>query len=205
MMKIAKILYLLSLSLGLLLSCKMEKPVNPLNLPAFGEKGVNVVIEIPAGTNRKIEINKTNGKFETDQLNGKDRIIDFLPYPGNYGFIPSTLMDESARGDGDALDVLVIAESLATGTALEVIPIATLMMEDGGEIDTKIIAVPIDSTIRVITATDFEHFLVDYNMAQNIIQDWFLNYKGLGKVEMKGWFDEKYAMEEIKKWQLKVE
>ena len=42
-------------------------------------------------------------------------------------------------------------------------------------------------------------------MAQNIIQDWFLNYKGLGKVEMKGWFDEKYAMSEIKKWELKVE
>lgn len=204
-MKIDKFLYL-SISIFLMFaSCKMEKAVNPLSLPAFGEKGVNVVIEIPSGTNHKIEVNKSTGVFENDQLNGKDRVVDFLPYPGNYGFIPSTMMDKSVGGDGDALDILVIAESMTTGTVLEVIPIAALMMIDGGEIDTKIIAVPVDSTKRVIDATNFEQFLIEYNMAQNIIQDWFLNYKGLGKVEMKGWFDEKYAMEEIKKWQLKVE
>jgi inorganic pyrophosphatase len=204
-MKIVKFPFFPFLILLLLASCKMEKSVNPLSLPVFGEKGVNVVIEIPAGSNHKIEVNKTTGKFENDQLDGKDRVVDFLPYPGNYGFIPSTLMDESEGGDGDALDVLVISESLTTGTILEIIPIAALMMIDGGEIDTKIIGVPVDSTKRIIDATNFEQFLIEYNMAQNIIQDWFLNYKGLGKVEMKGWYDEKYAMEEIKKWQLKVE
>ena len=203
MMKIVNFLILCTLLMAG--SCKMEKSVNPLSLPAFGEKGINVVIEIPAGTNQKIEVNKTTGAFEKDQLNGKDRVIDFLPYPGNYGFIPSTLMAESAGGDGDALDVLVISESLATGTVVEIIPIAALMMEDGGEIDTKIIGVPVDSTKRVIHATDFEDFLINYNMAQNIIQDWFLNYKGLGKVQMKGWHDEQYALAEIRKWQLKLD
>ena len=204
-MKIINLPFLFALIIIALSSCKLEKTVNPLSLPAFGEKGVNVVIEIPAGSNHKIEVNKSNGKFENDQIGGKDRIVNFLPYPGNYGFIPSTLMNASAGGDGDALDVLVISESLPIGTVLEVIPIATLMMVDGGEIDTKIIAVPVDSTKRIIQATDFEHFLIDYNMAQNIIQDLFLNYKGLGIVEMKGWFDEKYAMEEIRKWEIKVE
>ena len=205
MVKINNLPFLFVLIIVTLSSCKLEKTVNPLSLPAFGEKGVNVVIEIPAGSNHKIEVNKSSGIFENDQINGKDRVINFLPYPGNYGFIPSTLMDESVGGDGDALDVLVISESLPTGTVLEVIPIAALMMIDGGEIDTKIIAVPVDSTKRVIQATDFEHFMIDYNMAQNIIQDWFLNYKGLGIVKMKGWFNEKYAMEEIRKWEIKVE
>jgi len=205
MMKINNLAFLFVLIIIAFSACNLEKTTNPLSLPAFGEKGVNVVIEIPAGTNHKIEFNKSTGKFENDQIYGKDRVVNFLPYPGNYGFIPSTLMDESAGGDGDALDVLVISESLPIGTVLEVIPIAALMMVDGGEIDTKIIAVPVDSTKRVIQATDFEHFLIDYNMAQNIIQDWFLNYKGLGIVKMKGWFDEKYAMEEIRKWEIKVE
>jgi inorganic pyrophosphatase len=204
-MKIIKIPFLSMMILALLAGCEQEKPINPLSLPAFGEKGVNVVIEIPAGSNYKIEINKSTGKFENEKLNGKNHLIDFLPYPGNYGFIPSTLVGKPTDLEGDELDVLVISESLPTGTILEVIPIAALMMVDGGKIDTKIIAVPADSTKRVIEALDFEHFLIDYNMAQNIIQDWFLNYKGLGKVEMKGWFDEKYAMEEIKKWQIKVE
>ncbi len=205
MMKINNLAFLFVLIIIAFSACNLEKTTNPLSLPAFGEKGVNVVIEIPAGTNHKIEFNKSTGKFENDQIYGKDRVVNFLPYPGNYGFIPSTLMDESAGGDGDALDVLVISESLPIGTVLEVIPIAALMMVDGGEIDTKIIAVPVDSTKRVIQATDFEHFLIDYNMAQNIIQDWFLNYKGLGIVEMKGWFDEKYAMKQIRKWEIKVE
>ena len=205
MMKIVKFPFFLFVFLLVLVSCQMEKSVDPLSLPVFGEKGVNVVIEIPAGTNHKIEFNKSTGEFENDQLAGKDRVVNFLPYPGNYGFIPSTLMDESKGGDGDALDVLVISESLVTGTVIEIIPIATLMMIDGGEIDTKIIGVPVDSTKRVIDAVDFEAFLINYNMGQNIIQDWFLNYKGLGKVEMKGWFDEKHAMDEIKKWQIKVE
>ena len=71
----------------------------------------------------------------------KDRVVNFLPYPGNYGFIPSTMMSESAGGDGDALGYFSdFAESMTTGTVLEVIPIAALMMVDGGEIDTKIIA-----------------------------------------------------------------
>jgi inorganic pyrophosphatase len=205
MMKIVNFPYFSLLILLLSISCKMEKTANPLSLPAFGKEGVNVVIEIPAGSSHKIEINKRTGKFKNDQKDGKNRVIDFLPYPANYGFIPSTLMDKSTGGDGDALDVLVISESLPTGTVLEIIPIGALMMTDGGEIDTKIIGVPVDSTKRIIQATDFEHFLIDYNMAQNIIQDWFLNYKGLGKVEMKGWFDEKTAMEEIRKWELKVE
>ena len=205
MMKIVKFAYFPISLLLFITFCKVEKSVNPLSLPAFGEKGVNFVVEIPAGSNHKIEVNKSTGAFENDQINGKNRVVDFLPYPGNYGFIPSTLMDESVGGDGDALDVLVIAESQPTGTVLEIIPIAALMMVDGGETDTKIIGVPVDSTLRVIQATNFEDFLIEYNMAQNIIQDWFINYKGLGKVQMKGWFDEKYAMEEIKKWQLKVE
>ncbi len=205
MLKINKFSFLSILVVALLVGCEPKKAVNPLSLPAFGEKGVNVVIEIPAGSNQKIEINKSTGKFENDQLNGKNRLIDFLPYPGNFGFIPSTLKGKSTDSEGDELDVLVISESLPTGAVLQVIPIAALMMADGGKIDTKIIAVPVDSTKRVIDATDFEHFLINYNMAQNIIQDWFLNYKGLGKVEMKGWVDEKSAMEEIKRWQIKVE
>ncbi len=184
-------------------ACKTEPTVNPVQIKAFGEKGINAIIEIPAGTNQKVEFNYTTKKFEVDQVNGKDRVINFLPYPGNYGFIPSTLMDKERGGDGDALDILVIAESLPTGTAIEVIPIAALELLDGGEVDTKLIAIPVDSTLRVIQATNFEDFMIDYNIAQTIIRDWFLNYKGLGKVEMIAWKDEKFAMSEIKKWKKK--
>lgn len=172
------------------------------SLSAFGEKGVNMVVEIPAGTNHKIEYDYASKSLKVDQEKGKDRVINFLPYPGNYGFVPGTLMEGSRGGDGDALDILVIAESVPSGSLMEVLPIAALELKDRGEVDTKLIAVPVDSTLRVIGATNFEDFMIEYNIAQRMIKDWFLNYKGLGKVEFVGWKDEVFARSEIKKWKV---
>jgi inorganic pyrophosphatase len=170
------------------------------NLPAETSKGILAVIEIPSGTNRKIEYNYLTERFEIDIKDGKERVIDFLPYPGNYGFIPSTLMDKNRGGDGDALDILVIAESLKTGDTISVIPIGVLLLNDSGELDTKIIAVPADPAKQVIQATDYQTFTVKYNMAQKIIEHWFLNYKGLGVTKLIGWKNDNYAKREIEKW-----
>ncbi|MEL6924914.1 MAG: inorganic diphosphatase [Bacteroidota bacterium] len=171
-------------------------------LPAVTEGGINAVIEIPAGTNHKIEYDYSTRRFAVDQEAGKDRVINFLPYPANYGFIPSTLMDEARGGDGDALDVIVIAESLKTGTNIKVQPIAALLLEDAGELDTKIIAVPVDSVKNTIQVKTFSDFTVRYNAAQQILQQWFLNYKGPGQMQLIGWRNERYAMAEIEKWRV---
>ena len=186
----------------LLTACKQEK-IKFETIPALTEKGIHAVIEIPAGTNHKAEYNYDTGTFDVEIRKGKKRVVDFVPYVGNYGFIPSTYMDPAIGGDGDALDILVIAESVPTGTVMDVIPIATLQLIDDKEIDTKIIAVPTDPTLRVIKATDFMTFTLKYNAAQRIIQDWFLNYKGPSTTEMRGWKDEKHAMSEVKKWLVK--
>lgn len=182
-------------------ACQSSGPnFDVYQLPALTEQGVNAVIEIPAGTNHKIEYHPEAGAFELDQIDGKDRIIDFLPYPGNYGFIPSTLMDKARGGDGDALDILVIGETEATASVLEVLPIAALLLNDDDEIDTKIIAVPLDEEKRIIKATNFQDFLITYDAAKQIIENWFLNYKGFGRTKLIGWENETYAQQEIKKW-----
>ena len=183
-------------------ACEREPAPDKLyTLPTFSTEGaVRMVVEIPAGTNHKIEYFPNSRRFQNDTLRGRDRIIDFLPYPGNYGYIPSTLMDESRGGDGDALDILCISESVPTGTVLEVIPIATLKIRDRDEIDTKIIAVPANPKNRTLQADKFSVFLTRYDGAKRIVQDWFLNYKGLGKVEFVGWEDDAYARREIEKW-----
>jgi len=169
-------------------------------LSALTDKGIHVVVEIPAGTNRKIEYRPAEGAFEADRVEEEERIVRFLPYPGNYGFIPSTLMDAERGGDGDALDVLVIGESLPTGTVLEAVPVGALRLRDGGAIDTKIIAVPAEQDERVVDVTNFRDLLLEQDAARRIIEEWFLNYKGLGVVELIGWEDEHYAMEAIKRW-----
>ena len=64
---------------------------------------INVVNEIPAGSNHKIGVELQTGRFPTrTALNWQ-----FFAKPTNYGFIPQTL-DE----DGDELDVLLVTESL---------------------------------------------------------------------------------------------
>jgi len=37
-------------------------------------------------------------------------------------------------------------------------------------------------------------------MAQQIVQNWFLSYKGMGQVEFLGWEDEKFAIRNIEDW-----
>lgn len=201
-------LKLIRLSVGILCtivwgSCQESAPSNYENIPAFIEEGViQVVVEIPAGTSHKIEYQKSANRFEVDQKNGRDRVIDFLPYPANYGFIPSTLMEESQGGDGDALDVLLVSEQVPTGTVVAAKPIAALLLEDSGELDTKIIAVPIDSSKQIIQVDTYQDFLIEYDAARQIIEKWFLYYKGMGVTRFKGWRDEQYALEIIKQWQI---
>ena len=179
--------------------CKQQQD-DPRNLPALEGEYLQMIVEIPAGTNQKIEFDYTDGTFKIDQVNGKDRVIDFLPYPGNYGFIPGTLMDKERGGDGDALDILVIGESVTTGTAMPVIPIGALILRDRDEIDTKLIAIPADPALQVIKVEDFMSFALKYDAARRIIEDWFQNYKGPVGVEVIRWEDEKYAWSEVKKW-----
>jgi len=191
------------LSIGLCFSACRNEPGQGSDyyaVTAVAENGINMVVEIPAGTNHKIEYNPKTDAFENDVIDGKTRVINFLPYPGNYGFIPSTMMDKERGGDGDALDVLVIGESVATGTVLAVKPIATLLLKDGGEIDTKIIAIPADPSKQVISPENFQEFIVTYDAARMIIENWFLSYKGRGEMQLVGWQDDSYALREIEKW-----
>ena len=76
---------------------------------------------------------------------------------------------------------------------------------DDGEIDTKLVAVLVDTALQVIAATDFMTFTLKYNASQQIIQNWFLNYKGVGITKMLGWKDERHAMKEVRKWLVKKE
>lgn len=201
-MNLKRICLLLPLLFTLLLGSCLKKDFIGMSIYSQNHL-IHAVVEIPAGTNHKIEYDQQHNKFLVNRINGRDRIIDFLPYPGNYGFIPSTYLDPVRGGDGDPLDVLIIAESYPTGTVLETIPIAVLLLKDANEIDNKIIAIPADFDKRIIQATNFKEFKSRYPKAQEIIQDWFLNYKGGNEIEFIGWEDEQFATKEIKRWMVK--
>lgn len=172
------------------------------NITAFTETGhLHAVIEIPAGTNMKYEFRKEKNDFHISKRNGMGRKIDFLPYPGNYGFIPFTYSDPEKGGDGDALDVLVLCEALETGKILEVIPLGMLKLIDEGEEDYKIIAVPATKQQQIIKAENFKEFSQNYPEVKQILEIWFNSYDKKDNIKIKGWEDEKAVIAEIKKSQ----
>ncbi len=177
-----------------------SEPSNLYSLPSTDGDALNVVVEIPAGSNHKIEYHPGSGFMNDTLENGSERVVHFLPYPGNYGFVPSTLMDKRRGGDGDALDVLIIGEAQATGTLVRALPIAALLLRDRGEIDTKIIAVPADPADRTLEVENFLDFSLGNDAAKRIIESWFLNYKGPNMTELLRWEDESYAWREVRKW-----
>ena len=198
--------YKLILLTSLFLPCcgKEQFSINYGDLSTYSAAGhIQMVVEIPAGTNVKLEYDIETNTFPVDKKNGKDRVIEFLPYPGNYGFIPSTIMNMSRGGDGDAVDILLLSEHLPTGTIIEVLPIGVLVLEDSGEKDSKIIAVPIDESLRIMRTHSYESFHSEFFEAKQLIQSWFLGYKEGSVIKFISWEDEKAAKIEIEKWSIK--
>jgi inorganic pyrophosphatase len=167
-------------------------------LPAFStSETVNCIVEIPAGTNTKIEYDKLKKKFVPDLRNGQNRIITYLPYPANYGFIASTYSDPKKGGDGDALDVLILCESLPTGTVIEAKPIAVLRLIDNKEEDLKLICIPSEKKKRTMDAATFAEFSEKFPQALDLIEIWFRNYDPHDNTRIDGWGDEKEALSAI--------
>ena len=129
---------------------------NYLTLPvgAKAPEVVNCVIEIPLEGITKYEYDKDLHVFKLDR-----NLYSPVHYPGDYGFVPSTLSD-----DGDPLDVLVLVDAPSfPGCVMEVRPIGLLEMLDQGTLDEKVLAVgkrviDVDGRER----TSFDGFLEDF-------------------------------------------
>ena len=159
---------------------------NKVLTPGDVENGlVNVVVEIPAGSNHKIEWDRRLGVMRLDRVDPK-----IYAKPTNYGFIPQTL-DE----DGDELDTLIITdEPLSTSLFLQAKVIGVMLFEDDGEVDDKILVVPADdrNTGNAINSiADIPKQKIDQ------ITQHFSHYKDLkkpGSTIVKGWGDAAEAM-----------
>jgi inorganic pyrophosphatase len=161
---------------------------NYLELPV-GDRApeiFRVVIEIPKDGTQKFEYDKQLHVFKLDR-----NLHSPVHYPGDYGFIPSTLSD-----DADPLDVLVLVPDPSfPGCVQEVRPIGLLEMLDQGTLDEKVLAVGKNNPryTNIWNYTDiYPHLLKE-------ITHFFSIYKDLeGKrVEMRGWRDAAYARDRV--------
>jgi len=144
---------------------------------------VTAVIEIPAKSRNKYELDKDSGLLKLDRV-----LYSAVHYPGDYGFIPRTLHE-----DGDPMDILVrINEPTFPGCLIEARPIGVLRMLDKGEPDDKILAVPTNDPFHneYYDIADIpQHYLKE-------VEHFFHIYKDLeGKrVQILGWEKSEVAM-----------
>ena len=152
---------------------------------------VNVLIEIPQGSNVKYEFDEEENVIKVDRI-----LYTAMFYPFNYGFVPGTLEE-----DGDPLDVLVISNyPLMPGSVIEVRPVGMLFMRDEEGEDAKIIAVPIDKIDPTFSNIKDINDVPD--AIKNKITHFFEHYKELepGKwVKVSGLGNASQAKERISK------
>jgi inorganic pyrophosphatase len=178
---------LILLNFILLFACERATKSQDLlrdTAPNLEDQWVNMVVEIPTGSNEKWEVNKTTGNIERDSINEQPRTINYLGYPGNYGFIPQTLLPKSAGGDGDPLDILVIGNAVERGKILRCKVIGLLKLIDNGEQDDKLLAVAESSSLSAVN--DLIELERQYPGIMEIIETWFAHYKGDGVMVSRG-------------------
>lgn len=147
---------------------------------------VNVIVEIPKGSQNKYEYDKKRGVIKLDRV-----LFSPFFYPGEYGIIPQTFAE-----DGDPMDALVLVTNPTyPGVLIEARPIGILQMNDGGESDNKILCVAKDDVrfenLKDISGLD-KHYLKE-------IGHFFEVYKQLEgkKVEVLGWKNAASARKEV--------
>jgi inorganic pyrophosphatase len=128
-------------------------PVHDIPLWVDKQKGiVNSFIEIPRGTQPKLEAHKTEplNPIWQDTKNNKLRYVAY-PFPYNYGALPQTWEnpqivhpDTNAKGDNDPIDLCEIGTKLHhTGDLVQVKILGGYAMIDEGETDWKVIAIDV--------------------------------------------------------------
>lgn len=153
---------------------------------------INVVSEIPQGSQLKIEWDRHKAVFRVDRVE---------PYvfvkPCGYGFIPQTL-DE----DGDELDVLIVCnEPIPTGVTLEGVVLGILNFEDDGDMDHKVVVAPADDRHTKDALKTLDDLSDGYK--EQIVHH-FNHYKDLkkpGSTKVLGWGDATAAKKVIKESQ----
>ena len=106
---------------------------------------INAVVEIEAGSIEKWEVNKKGDKLIHTFKDNQKKLIDYLPYPYNYGFIPQTLVPLNEGDDGDPLNIIIIGPTIKKGSIIKVKVIGTMIMGDNTELDSKVIALAINN------------------------------------------------------------
>jgi inorganic pyrophosphatase len=150
---------------------------------------INVVVEIPRGSNVKYEIDDETGALFVDR-----KLFTAMFYPCNYGFVPQT-----REKDGDPVDVLVLGnDPVVPSSVIRANPVGVLITADEEGEDSKIVAVPISKVDPSFADVKDIETVPKHILDQ--IRHFFEHYKELEKgkyVKVKSWENKESAKKKI--------
>lgn len=152
---------------------------------------INVVVEIPKGSNNKYEIDEQTGAICLDRT-----LYGAQMFPFEYGFMPQTKSE-----DGDPLDIILLASRPTfSGCVVKARPIGIMFMQDEAGVDNKIIAAPAEKIDPRFKEIQDVNDLPEHQKKE--IQNFFETYKLLEPnkfVKITGWEGAEKAKEIIKR------
>lgn len=170
----------------------LRSPFHGINLfPNYADRGiVNMIVEIPQGSQEKMEINKNLplNPIMYDVSSDKIRLVTYQAqgskyhgYPFHYGALPMTWEstehpDRRTKkpGDNDPIDCFDISQrATKTGTVKQVKILGAFAMIDNNETDWKLISIDVADP-NAMKYNDWKD--VPKNII-NIIYDFLENYK----------------------------
>lgn len=158
-------------------------------LPMRGKNGIAVVVETPAGAVREIHYDPAARAFEADP--GK---VDFLPFPGNWGFVPSTRIPYQKGKSFAPVAVLVLGEPLESGRVVEVRPVAAAILSEKGKRSVLVLATPLDSVLCNMEIRDYPDLVIGHSGVRESLEQWLRQRKGTLPVEVLDWKDGQFAL-----------
>ncbi|QIX60792.1 inorganic diphosphatase [Hymenobacter sp. BT18] len=165
-------------------------------LPTYSaeRKLLQVVVEVPAGTNHLQHYNPATRQFEAVRRAGLDQVVEFLPSPGNQGFIPSTLAAEQQT----PLPALVLAEAQPAGTVVEVQALGLLTLDDGGQLRQVVLATPARPSQQILPGISTWQGLINkYPGVRTVLSQWYQHQGRPGEIRIVSWKDERAAAQAI--------
>lgn len=175
---------------------RLLSKIHLVNEIPYKKENYQALIEVSAGSTAKWEVNHKTGHLEWEFKKNKPRKVKFIGYPGNYGFIPQSILSKDDGGDGDPLDIIVLGPSVKKGTVQQVKILGAIKLLDKGEQDDKIIAVPLIGPFEKIDSLG--EMMIKFPGVIEIVRYWFEGYKG-DKIHFIGYLKRKKAEALIEK------
>ncbi|MCY0909006.1 MAG: inorganic diphosphatase [Sulfobacillus thermotolerans] len=148
---------------------------------------IDVVVEIPRGSQNKYEVDHETGRIRLDRV-----LFSPFHYPTEYGFVENTLGE-----DGDPIDVMVLmSQPTFPGCIVRSRLVGVLEMSDENGVDNKILAVAVDDPR--MNGIETIHDVSQHTLKE--IAHFFATYKELeGKESLVGGWQDHESAERILK------